>query len=312
MDVRGKIFLAPLAGITDTYFRRVCKWFGVDITYSELISADGLYRNSKKTFLLTNFSEEERPFGIQIFGKDPEILSNATMKLNELLPDFLDINLGCSVKKVVKQGYGSALLKDFRNLKDAVISVVSSTRLPVSCKMRLGYNIDKGIKIAQILQDCGVSFIAVHGRVATSLFSGKADWESIKKIKENVNIPVIGNGDLQTPEDALILWEESKVDGIMIGRGSLGNPWIFKQIKDLIKNGKYEKPSLEEKVDVLRKHYKLATDDGKRKENIYIMRKHFHWYLKGVKNIKVFKERINRTTDYSEIMEILKRIEKNG
>lgn len=312
MDVRGKIFLAPLAGITDTYFRRICKRFGADFTYSELISADGLYRNSKKTFLLAYFTDEERPFGIQIFGKDPEILSNSTMKLNELSPDFIDINLGCSVKKVIKQGYGSALLKDFRNLKDAIISVVSSTRLPVSCKMRLGFNVDKGLKIAQILQDCGVSFITVHGRIATSLFSGKSDWSSIKLIKENVSIPVVGNGDINTPEDAVRLWEKSKVDSIMIGRATLGNPWIFKQIKDFLKNGKYEIPSLEERVQILKEHYKLATDDGKKKENIYIMRKHFHWYLKGVKNIKFFKERVNRTIDYSEIMDILDKILKNG
>ncbi len=312
MDITGKIFLAPLAGITDSPFRIICKRFLADVTYSELISADGLYRNSKKTYLLTYFTEEERPFGIQIFGKDPEILSNATLKVQSLNPDFIDVNLGCPVKKVIRQGYGSSLLKNFANLKDAVISVVSSTRLPVSCKIRLGFNVDNGIKISQILQDCGVSFITVHGRIALNLFKKKSDWNSIKMIKKNVNIPVIGNGDIFSPEDAERLWNESGVDGIMVGRGSLGNPWIFKQIKDYMKTGKYENPSLEEKIDTLKEHYKLATDDGKKLETIFSMRKHFQWYLKGVKGLKKYKEIVNLTRDYSKIMEILDLIKKNG
>lgn len=312
MDVIGKIFLAPLAGITDSPFRIICKRFLADVTYSELISADGLYRNSKKTYLLTYFTEEERPFGIQIFGKDPEILSDAALKIQNLNPDFIDINLGCSVKKVIRQGYGSSLLKNFVRLKDTVISVVSSTRLPVSCKIRLGFGVDNGIKISQILQDCGVSFITVHGRIAVNLFKGKSDWNSIKMIKKNVDIPVIGNGDIFSPEDAERLWNESGVDGIMVGRGSLGNPWIFKQIKEYLKTGKYENPSLEERIDTLKEHYKLATNDGKKTETIVSMRKHFQWYLKGVKNLKKYKEIVNLTKDYSKIMEILDLIKKNG
>lgn len=310
MDLKGKLILAPIAGITDSPYRQICRAHGADVTYSELVSADGLMRKSRKTVKLMEFTERERPYGIQIFGGTVEAMAAGCEEASDMNPDFIDINLGCSVPKIIKQGYGSALLKSLSHLKDIVTAVVSSTRLPVSAKMRLGYNSVRGVDIARVLEKCGVSFIAVHGRLAVQQFTGRADWEEIKRIKESVSVPVIGNGDIKTPEDALRMWDESKVDAIMIGRASFGHPWIFSQIKSYMSCGRYEEPALEERINLLREHYILACGDGKRKERIREMRKHFHWYVKGIPHAKQFKERINRTEDLSEIMEITDKIKQ--
>ena len=308
MDLSGKIILAPLAGITDSPYRQICKNHGADITYSELISADGLYRGSKKTIKLMNFTEHERPYGIQIFGGNIETMSSACERVSDLSPDFIDINLGCSIPKIVKQGYGSSLLKNLSKLKDIVTATVSSTHLPVSAKMRIGYNSIRGVDIAKVLEKSGISFIAVHGRLAVQQFTGESNWEEIKRIKESVSIPIIGNGDIKMPEDAVLKWEKSKVDSIMIGRSSFGNPWIFKQIKDYMNTGKYSIPTTEEKMDVLEEHYSISCNYGKSKEKIKEMRKHFYWYMKEIPDTKQFKEIINKTENYELIMEIIKKI----
>ncbi|MDD3803359.1 MAG: tRNA dihydrouridine synthase DusB [bacterium] len=308
MDLKGKIILAPIAGITDSPFRQICMEHGADVSYSELVSADGLMRGSKKTVKLMEFSEKERPYGIQIFGGTIEAMSAAAESASELHPDFIDINLGCSVPKIIKQGYGSALLKSLSHLKDIVTAVVSSTRLPVSAKIRIGFNSVRGVDIAKVLEKCGVSFIAVHGRLAVQQFTGEADWSEIKRIKESVSIPVIGNGDIKTPQQAKKLWEESKVDAIMIGRAAFGHPWIFSQIKSFIMTGSFEEVSLEERMDLLREHYQAACGRGNIKEKLREMRKHFHWYMKGVPYSKQYKERINRTEDLEEVMEIISKI----
>ena len=310
MDLSGKIILAPIAGITDSPYRQICKKNGADITYSELISADGLFRNSKKTVKLMEFTESERPYGIQIFGGSIETMSCACERASALSPDFIDINLGCSVPKIVKQGYGSALLKSLSKLKDIVSATVSSTRLPVSAKIRTGYNSIRGADIADVLEKSGIAFIAVHGRLAVQQFTGESDWGEIKRIKESVSIPVIGNGDIKTPEDAVLKWEKSKVDSIMIGRASFGNPWIFKQIKDYMSKGKYDIPTIEERMDVLEEHYSLSCREGKSKEKIREMRKHFHWYVKGIQGAKQFKDIINKTDDYQQIIEIVRKIKQ--
>ena len=311
INPKSKIFLAPLAGITDSTFRIICREHGADVVYTELISADAIYHNSKKTFEMMKFSQKERPIGIQLFGSDIEIMANAVRKSEELSPDFIDINLGCSIKKINKQGHGAALLRDLRKMKDIMISAVSSSSIPVSAKMRIGWNKDRGVDIAQILEKSGVSFIAVHGRTAIQKFEGESDWESIKKIKESVKIPVIGNGDIFTAEQAVEKWKFAKTDSIMIGRGSFGNPWIFTQIKELVSTGKIQtNPDIYDRMEILEKHYKMACANDNDDSQIKLMRKHFHWYVYGIPDTRHYKEIVNNTVDLQKVLNIIEEIKK--
>jgi len=311
--IKNSIILAPLAGISDSFFRQICKDFGADISYSELISAEGIVHNSYKTHQLLEFSEKERPIGIQLFGENPQSLGYAVKNINNISPDFFDLNLGCSVKKVNKAGAGSILLKDLDKIKKIIHAMTNNTNLPISAKIRIGWDKNIGIEIATMLQEAGVSFIAIHGRTAKQQFTGNADWDTIKKIKENVEIPIIGNGDIKTPEDAVKKMIYSNVDGIMIGRGALGNPWIFRQIKEIQNVGKVLTiPSIEDKINILRKHYKMFYNSIENENQLISMRKFFHWYTKGIPNIKKYKNLINKTINYREIMKVLDNITKEA
>ncbi len=312
-EIKNKLFLAPLAGITDIHFRNICKQFGADIVYTELISVEGLNFQSQKTYKLLNFSENERPIGIQLFGSKPESFAKAVKVVEKLKPDFIDLNLGCSVKKVNKSGAGSILLQDIKKVQRIIIAMKENTYIPITAKIRLGWKENYGIEIAQALEEVGIEFLVIHGRLAKQQFTGKADWYSIGKIAKSVNIPIIGNGDIFTAEDAIEKLNKYPIASIMIGRGVLGNPWIFKQIKELMsKNSILTKPSIKDKINILKKHYNMAYKDAPNENTIKYMRKHFHWYVKGIPNIKKYKILINKTVNFNEVKNILNEIIKEA
>ncbi len=307
MNIKGKLFLAPLAGITDSQFRKICREQGADIVCTELISSNAIAYKNPKTLKMLTIKEDERPIGIQLFGSDCEIVKRAVEKINLLKPDFIDINMGCSVKKINKSGAGSVLLKNIKNVFSIASAVKKNTDYPVSAKIRLGYSEDNAEKIALTLQDAGVSFITVHGRLAKQRFSGKANWERIDDIKKKLRIPVIGNGDIFTWEQAVSKIDKHSADAIMIARGALGNPWIFRQIKEFMRTGKMEyNPSTEERIMILKSHY----ESGNTEDIFFIrsMRKHFHWYTKCINNIRKYRNRVNEIDDYSEIRKVFDEI----
>ena len=309
MNVRDKLFLAPLAGITDSSFRNICIEHGADIVCSELISAMGLIHNSAKSFRLMDFSPSGHTAGIQLFGSHAAHLAEAARIAAGQSPDFIDINMGCSVKKVVRTGSGAAMLRNPALIEQCVSAVKKSVNIPVSAKIRLGWDSDNALEIARAVQNGGASFISVHGRTAVQGFSGNADWDSIADIKNKLTIPVIGNGDIDSPCKALEK-ESYGIDSIMIGRGAMGNPFIFRNIKSLKAEGAYPEVNATEKIACLRKHYTMA---GRQNDVSFIkyMRKHFHWYTKGIRNIKKYREIINYTESYSEVEQILDELENN-
>ncbi|MFO8061741.1 MAG: tRNA dihydrouridine synthase DusB [bacterium] len=309
MNVRDKLFLAPLAGITDSSFRNICIEQGADIVCTELISAMGLIHNSAKSFRLMDFTPSSYTAGIQIFGSSPAHLAAAARIAERQSPDFIDINMGCSVKKVVRTGSGAAMLRNPGLIEQCVSAVKRSVNVPVSAKIRLGWDRNNALEIARAVRNGGASFISVHGRTAVQGFSGSADWDAIADIKNELTIPVIGNGDIDSPRKALEM-KSYGVDSIMIGRAAMGNPFIFRNIKSLEEEGAYSPATAGERIACLRKHYTMA---GRQNDVSFIkyMRKHFHWYTKGIRNIKKYREIINYTESYSEVEQILDKLESN-
>ena len=306
VELENNIFLAPMAGITDLAYRSICKEFGAGLTYSEMVSAKGLYFHDEKTKKLTKRAPNETPFAIQIFGSDGDIMADVAQKLSDEA-DIIDINMGCPAPKVVKNGDGSKLLLDLEQAKKVMKSVVKNSNVPVTLKIRTGWDKENivAVDIAKIAEDVGISAITVHGRTRSEFYTGKSDWDIIKKVKENVNIPVIGNGDVIDEESAKKMFEYTNVDGIMIGRGALGNPWIFREIIHFLKTGeKLEKPSNSERLEIMKKHIKLAIDE---KGDIAIkeLRKHIAWYTKNLKNSSDFRSSINKIEDEKELIKTL-------
>lgn len=302
-----------MSGITNTPFRLIAKSFGAAIVYTELISIDGIVRNNEKTLHLLKFSEKERPIGIQLFGSDPTLFAEAVSKVEQYRPDIIDINFGCPVKKVVRRGGGAALLNDLKKLRKIVRAVVSHTSVPVSGKIRSGWSESHlvAIEASQILEEEGACAVTVHARTRNMGFKGHADQKIIQNVKKSVSIPVIGNGDVNRPEDAKKMIEETNCDLIMIGRGALGKPWIFQQVNRFLQN---EKPtvdcSFQERIKVCLKHYQLALKSCGEDRGVKEMRKHIGWYLKGLPEshrvkleiftMKSSKEVINRLRLYAK------------
>jgi len=279
------VLLAPMAGVTDYSFRILCKEQGAGIVYSEFVSAHGIIRENEKSLDLIKFFDDERPIGVQIFGDSPEVMAQAAKYVvDNFKPDILDINYGCPVPKVTKKGAGSAALKDL-GLMDAITQAVvqSVPEVPITVKMRAGWDLQSIIveEAAKLLEDLGVKAITLHPRTALQTLKGHAKWELIKLLKETVSIPVIGNGDIQTADDVLKMIDETDCDAVMIGRAAFGNPWIFNQAKNLFHGKTIADPTTEEKVNLCKRHFDLILESRGTKKGLYLMRKHFGWYIKG-------------------------------
>ena len=307
------LLLAPMEDVSDPPFRAVCKDNGADLMFSEFISSEGLIRDAMKSKMKLDFSEEERPFGIQIFGGDEEAMAMSAKICETVNPDRVDINFGCPVKKVALRGAGAGVLKDIDLMVRLTSAVVKSTSLPVTVKTRLGWddNTRNIEEVAERLQDVGIKALAIHGRTRTQMYKGHADWTLIGKVKNNprITIPIFGNGDIDSPEKALEYKNRYGVDGIMIGRAAIGYPWIFHEIKHFLKTGEHlPAPGIEERIAVCRKHLQKSVEWKNPVVGINEMRRHYANYLKGLPNIKEFRNRLVTLKTEEEINEVFDEI----
>lgn len=308
MDFRNKkVITAPMAEITDSVFRKLAKEFGADIVYSEMISAEGLLYGSPATYGLAEFEEIEHPIGIQLFGADPESLSRASEVIQKKFkPDFIDLNCGCPVQKVVRKNGGSALLKDINCFTKILRAMISSVSIPVTVKLRSGVQKYQWVDIefAQAAQDCGVSAIALHPRSQTMVFSGHSFWERIRLVKESVAVPVIGNGDIETAQDAIQMIEETGCDSIMVGRASFGNPFIFAQIKAALNGKPVPEITTKQRVETALVHlfrYKEKYGEFRASKD---MKKHLAKYLRGINGASKNRDLLSRAQTFSQLQEI--------
>lgn len=298
--IENNLILAPIAGVSDLPYRSIVKGFGCGLVVTELISSEGLVRKNEKTKRYLSSVSDEKPLSIQIFGHHPEPMAEAARIAEEAGGDIIDINFGCPVRKVTRSGAGAGVMKDPFRARGIMEAIVKSVHLPVTMKMRIGmddHNI-YALELAKMAEESGISAITVHGRTVAQGFSGKSNWDWIGKVKETVRIPVIGNGDIQSPEDAELILKMTGCDGIMIGRGSFGNPWIFQQIKEYLERGASPHfPSYQERKSVLLKHFDLMKQFYGEEQGTILMRKHACWYTKGLKDGGEFRSEINQVSD---------------
>src|SRR5438045_1642368 len=309
------LLLAPMEDVSDPPFRAVCKDNGADLMFSEFISSEGLIRDAMKSKMKLDFSEEERPFGIQIFGGDEEAMALSAKICEAVNPDLVDINFGCPVKKVVSKGAGAGVLRDVDLMVKLNEAVVRSTSLPVTIKTRLGWDDNsKNIEeVAERLQDVGIKAISIHGRTRAQLYKGEADWTLIAKVKENsrIQIPVFGNGDIDSPEKALEYKNKYGLDGMMIGRAAIGYPWIFNEIKHFFKTGEHlPKPTLTDRVEAARNHLQWAMEWKGDKLWILETRRHYTNYFKGIPNFKEHRMKLVSSEDPEYLFQVFENVLK--
>jgi nifR3 family TIM-barrel protein len=305
----SNVFLAPMAGVTDKPFRVLCREMGCGFVYTEMVSSKGLYYNSSRTHLMLDIDEREAPVGVQLFGSDPDIMGEMAGEVSKnARAAIIDINMGCPAPKIVKNSEGSALMK-YPDLASRIIaSVVKNSLLPVTVKFRKGWDDESvnAVEFAQMAEESGASALAVHGRTRAQMYEGSADWDIIRRVKGAVKIPVIGNGDINTPEGAKRMLDETGCDGVLIARGAMGNPWIFRRTVHYLDTGELlGEPSPQDRIDIALKHASMEVDCKGENVGIKEMRKHIAWYIKGLKNASSLRVLVNTIEDMDTLVKTL-------
>jgi tRNA-dihydrouridine synthase B len=315
--LKGRAVLAPMAGITDSAFRLICRRYGAALVYSEMISAEALSRGHSKTIRMLSFREEERPIAVQLFGTRPLAFAESVERLErDIQPDYYDLNFGCPAPKIVKNGGGSALLKFPEKIAQIARAVINVAQRPVLAKIRSGWEVgsENALTVAKLLEECGISAIAVQGRTRSQMFSGQADWTIISKIKQQVKIPVIGNGDVTSGADARRMIEQTGCDLVMVGRAALGNPFLFAEINAAldgelrISNYKFRGAGWQERLEVIKEHIKMSLDDKGELRGIREMRKHLGWYIKGIPGAAALRQELMHAGTEAEVLKLLENI----
>ena len=310
------LLLAPMEDVSDPPFRALCKEHGADVVYTEFISSEGLIRDAAKSIMKLDIYEKERPVGIQIFGANEESMLRSVEIVEASKPDIIDINFGCPVKKVVSKGAGAGILKDIPLMVRLTKAMVEHTKLPITVKTRLGWDHDsiKIVEVAERLQDVGAKAISIHGRTRAQMYKGDADWRPISEVKSNprMHIPIFGNGDVDSPERAIEMRDQYGLDGAMIGRASIGNPWFFNQVKYFVKNGKHAvSPSIVERVDAARRHLEMAIAWKGEVLGVLETRRHYTNYFKGIPHFKEYRTRMVTSNASEDVFAALDDVEAN-